>query len=56
MTRRPASTTETDKLVALVPVELLQRLKDVAEKHDRTISAEVRRAIRAYLDEDERAA
>ena len=51
-----ASTSEMRKLVAMVPVDLHERLKEFAERHDRTPSAEVRRAIRQYLDEERDAA
>jgi len=45
-----------EKLVAMVPAELKRRLEEFAERHDRTASAEVRRAIRQYLDEEKDAA
>ena len=33
-----------------VDAEMLERLKAAADKEDRTVAAEIRRAIRCYLD------
>lgn len=35
---------------AQVPVDLIDALTAIAEQHDRTFSAELRRALRAYVD------
>lgn len=44
-----AGVAETTQLAARVPVDLLKQLQAVAEKHDRTLSYEVRQAIRAHV-------
>lgn len=42
-------------LAAYVPVEYRERLVELARLGDRSLSAEVRRAIAAYLDNNHRA-
>jgi hypothetical protein len=42
--------TGMQRIAAMVPADLAERLERYAELHDRTLSAEVRRAIRQYLD------
>lgn len=45
------------KLVtAKAPVDLVDRLRQIAEDNDRSFSAEVRRAMRDYIDAYEREA
>lgn len=45
-----ASVTETTQIAARVPVELAEQLQRVAEDKDRTVSYEVRQAIKAHVD------
>lgn len=40
-------------LSAYIPRELHERMWEIARSHDRTLSAEVRRALRRYLTEME---
>jgi predicted transcriptional regulator len=46
---------DTTRISAQVPVDLVSRLETIAKKHDRSLSAELRRAMREYVDarEDE---
>lgn len=50
----PADTVEMEELRAKVPVDLVRHFEELAEKHDRTLSAEVRRAMREHLAAEDR--
>jgi hypothetical protein len=54
--KRQQQPPDMKKLVAMIPWEMHERLREFAERHDRTPSAEVRRAIRQYLDREQEAA
>jgi predicted transcriptional regulator len=54
--KRQQQQPDMKKLVAMIPWEMHERLREFAERHDRTPSAEVRRAIRQYLDREQEAA
>lgn len=45
-----ASVSETTQIAARVPVELVERLERIAEADDRTVSYEVRQAIKAHVE------
>jgi predicted transcriptional regulator len=47
-----ASVTEMTHITARVPVALADELAVLAEKADRTVSAELRRAIKAYIEKE----
>lgn len=47
-----ASVTETVHIGGPVPTDLAEAFRAVAEKHDRSVSAELRRAIKAHIDRD----
>lgn len=51
MTNYTATTRHTVSLGAYVPPDLAQRLADLAQQNDRTKSAELRQAVRAWLDQ-----
>jgi hypothetical protein len=50
------SSNGTVLLAVRVPAEHFDALKALAEEADRTVSAEARRALRLYLEQEERAA
>ena len=50
MTNYP-TTRHTVNLGAYVPPDLAQRLTDLARRHDRSRSGELREALRAWLDQ-----
>lgn len=50
-----ASVTETAWVSSRVPVDLLDRLKAIAEAEERTVSFVVRKALKAYAEEREMA-
>ena len=47
-----ASVTETVHIGGPVPADLADAFRAVAEKHDRSVSAELRRALKAHIDRD----
>lgn len=48
--------TETTQVAARVPVDLVERLTRLAERNERSASAEVRLAIRAHVERAEQEA
>lgn len=46
-------TTKTEHLTAQVPADDLRRLEEIADSNDRNRSAELRRAIREYIERHE---
>lgn len=47
-----ASVTRTVHIGGPVPADLAEAFRAVADKHDRSVSAELRRAIKAHIDRD----
>lgn len=47
-------TVETKWVSALVPAELADDFKAVADSHDRSVSAELRRAMKRHIEADEK--
>lgn len=47
------NTVQMVSLSANVPSSLLEALKQIAREHDRTLSAELRRAMREYVEAHE---
>lgn len=45
--------TGMDWVSSRIDLELKQRLEKIAEAHDRTVSAEIRRALRDYVEAQE---
>lgn len=45
-----ASVTETVQIAARVPVDLRDKLEEIAERDDRNLSYLVRQAIKAYVE------
>lgn len=50
----PESVTEMQSLSANVPKDLYERFNDLAKSHERSLSAELRRAMRSHLDAESR--
>jgi hypothetical protein len=48
-----APATPTRTLAARVPVTIIDRIQDRADREERTLSATVRVALREYLERDE---
>jgi hypothetical protein len=48
-----ADTTETVQVAALVPATLAQSVKDMAQKSERSVGAEVRLALKAWVEADQ---
>lgn len=51
-----AAVTETVQIAARVPADLADRLAVLAEKAERSVSAELRVALRSYVEKAEREA
>ena len=51
MDKDSTTTRHTVNLGAYVPPDLAQRLTDLAQRHDRSRSGELREALRAWLDQ-----
>lgn len=47
---------ELEQIAAQVPVGLKREVEDLAERRERSVAAEVRLALRAWLDTQEEAA
>ena len=55
-TERKRIEPELTQIAAQVPVELKREVEDLAERRERSVAAEVRLALRAWLDTEEQAA
>jgi predicted transcriptional regulator len=48
-----AAVTETTQIAARVPVDLVLKLNELAERNERSASAELRIALKAHIEADE---
>lgn len=46
---------ELEQIAAQVPVELKREVEDLAERRERSVAAEVRLALRAWIEQEEAA-
>lgn len=47
------SPAETVQVAAIVPVELAERIREIAQKNERSQAAEIRLALKAWIDRAE---
>lgn len=49
---RACTVTRTSPLLVTMPADLAERIRRLAEKNDRAVRAEIRRALRAHVDRE----